>query len=205
MTLKPPRLPTGAGLPVPPSAVGQRDPRRRGGSRQTRGPAGRSARLAPVNLEPAWIELDGLRLRYLDTGEPATGKLPLLIIPGHTARIEGFVPMLPTLAAEHRVRRARPPGAAASPRSPTGATPSRSTRTPSSPCSMPRRSTRPSRWAAASAATWSCGSATGSPTGSPASCCGPPARRGRRSAAVAWLTDHVVGSKLLRKACSGRS
>lgn len=56
-----------------------------------------------MNLEPAWIELDGLRLRYLDTGEPATGKLPLLIIPGHTARIEGFVPMLPMLAAEHRV------------------------------------------------------------------------------------------------------
>jgi pimeloyl-ACP methyl ester carboxylesterase len=56
--------------------------------------------------ETSWIDVDGMRLRYLDTGPPsegAPGSLPLVIIPGHTARIEGFLPMLPTLAAAHRV------------------------------------------------------------------------------------------------------
>lgn len=52
--------------------------------------------------------VDGLRLRYLDTGPAAAdasveGPLPLLIIPGHTARIEGFLAMLPPLAAARRV------------------------------------------------------------------------------------------------------
>lgn len=52
----------------------------------------------------------GLRLRYVDVGptNPFVGAaddrpLPLVIIPGHTARIEGFDEMLPTLAADHRV------------------------------------------------------------------------------------------------------
>jgi pimeloyl-ACP methyl ester carboxylesterase len=56
--------------------------------------------------EPGWVDVDGMRLRYLDTGPPADGTadaLPLVIIPGHTARIEGFVAMLPALAAAHRV------------------------------------------------------------------------------------------------------
>ena len=52
--------------------------------------------------EPSWVDVDGMRLRYLDTG-PVEGSLPLLVIPGHTARIEGFLPMVPALAAAHRV------------------------------------------------------------------------------------------------------
>jgi pimeloyl-ACP methyl ester carboxylesterase len=58
-----------------------------------------------------WVDVDGMRLRYLDTdpaGDGASaaasaGSLPLLIIPGHTARIEGFLAMVPALAAAHRV------------------------------------------------------------------------------------------------------
>ncbi|HWJ97143.1 MAG TPA: alpha/beta hydrolase [Acidimicrobiales bacterium] len=59
--------------------------------------------------EPSWVDVDGMRLRYLDTdptgGPPADGDaLPLLVIPGHTARIEGFGPMIAAgLAAAHRV------------------------------------------------------------------------------------------------------
>ena len=59
---------------------------------------------------PAWVEIDGLRLRYLDVGptadgteDPASTRLPLLVIPGHTARLEGFDEMVPTLAAHRRV------------------------------------------------------------------------------------------------------
>lgn len=61
-----------------------------------------------------WIEIDGLRLRCLDTGPTApageAAGLPLLVIPGHTARIEGFVPMVPALAGHHRVIIADLPG-----------------------------------------------------------------------------------------------
>lgn len=57
-----------------------------------------------LDLTPQWIDLDGMRLRYLDVGpESATDELPFVVIPGHTARIEGFLPMLPALAASHRV------------------------------------------------------------------------------------------------------
>jgi 4,5:9,10-diseco-3-hydroxy-5,9,17-trioxoandrosta-1(10),2-diene-4-oate hydrolase len=56
-------------------------------------------------VETTWIEVDGLRLRIHDAG-PAAGapadRLPLLVIPGHTARIEGFEAMAPTLAEHHR-------------------------------------------------------------------------------------------------------
>lgn len=42
-----------------------------------------------------WIEVGGVRLRYLDTGAaPGDARLPLLVIPGHTARIEGFDALL---------------------------------------------------------------------------------------------------------------
>lgn len=55
--------------------------------------------------QTSWVDVDGMRLRYLDTGEPsaAAGALPLIVIPGHTARIEGFLSMLPALAPAHRV------------------------------------------------------------------------------------------------------
>lgn len=56
-------------------------------------------------LEPGWVELDGVRLRYLDVGpeHPDDTSTTLLVIPGHTARIDGFLPMVPDLAARHRV------------------------------------------------------------------------------------------------------
>ena len=54
-----------------------------------------------------WVRVNGLRLEVLDTGpdseSPHPAPLPLLVIPGHTARIEGFDDMIPSLAARHRV------------------------------------------------------------------------------------------------------
>jgi pimeloyl-ACP methyl ester carboxylesterase len=47
------------------------------------------------------IDVGGIGLRYIDVG-PRHGT-PLLIIPGHTARIEGFDAMVPALSADHRV------------------------------------------------------------------------------------------------------
>jgi pimeloyl-ACP methyl ester carboxylesterase len=49
----------------------------------------------------------GLRVRYIDVGptEPAAGEpaLPLLLIPGHTSRVEEYDAMVPALARRHRV------------------------------------------------------------------------------------------------------
>ncbi len=64
-----------------------------------------------VDLTPSEATVAGLRLRYLDTGpteptepaDPAGDRPPLLVIPGHTARIEGFLAMVPDLARRHRV------------------------------------------------------------------------------------------------------
>lgn len=53
----------------------------------------------------AWVTIDGMRLRHLDVA-PSSGEAdgpPLLIIPGHTARIEGFVDLVPLLAGRRRV------------------------------------------------------------------------------------------------------
>jgi len=65
------------------------------------------------------VTIDGCRLRYIDVGplgvddhvadkdraDDAAGTVPrtLLVLPGHTARIEGFDEMMPVLAARHRV------------------------------------------------------------------------------------------------------
>jgi pimeloyl-ACP methyl ester carboxylesterase len=61
----------------------------------------------PRWADTRWADIAGLRLRYLDVGPsaPVDGEaaLPLLVIPGHTARIEGFLPMVPLLAEHHRV------------------------------------------------------------------------------------------------------
>lgn len=57
-----------------------------------------------MDWTPQWADIDGLHLRYLDvgpTGEPRG--LPLLIIPGHTARIDGYLDLVPALAQGHRV------------------------------------------------------------------------------------------------------
>lgn len=60
--------------------------------------------------ERSWMTIDGIRLRYVDTGNPPgdvrrrqRDSLPLVIIPGHTARIEGFDEMVPLLATHRRV------------------------------------------------------------------------------------------------------
>lgn len=59
----------------------------------------------------SWVEVGGLRLRVLDTGAVADPAAPtLLVIPGHTARIEGFAEVVPVLAARHRVVLADLPG-----------------------------------------------------------------------------------------------
>lgn len=50
--------------------------------------------------------IGGMQLRYLDlgpTGPAAAADPPLLVIPGHTARIEGFAELAPLLAERHRV------------------------------------------------------------------------------------------------------
>jgi pimeloyl-ACP methyl ester carboxylesterase len=64
----------------------------------------------------SWIEVDGLRLRHLDVG-PTEGDAdgpPLLVIPGHTARIEGFEELAPLLARRRRVIVIDCPGSGAS-------------------------------------------------------------------------------------------
>jgi pimeloyl-ACP methyl ester carboxylesterase len=68
--------------------------------------------VTPTRFDQRDIEVDGMRLRYVDegpTGE-AGGPEPLVVIPGHTARIEGFDEVLPTLAARRRVVVADLPG-----------------------------------------------------------------------------------------------
>ncbi len=54
--------------------------------------------------ETRFVVVSSMRLRILDTGAPAdpTG-LPLLVIPGHTARIDGFADLLAALDGGRRV------------------------------------------------------------------------------------------------------
>ena len=57
------------------------------------------------------VEVGGIGLRVLDTGPVDDPASPvLLVIPGHTARIEGFAEVVPVLAARHRVVVADLPG-----------------------------------------------------------------------------------------------
>lgn len=61
---------------------------------------------ADLLLSARMIEVGGMWLRHLDVGpsDPSAEEaLPLLVIPGHTARIEGFVEMVPALAERRRV------------------------------------------------------------------------------------------------------
>lgn len=48
------------------------------------------------------VDIAGIALRYIDEG-PRAAPVTLLVIPGHTARIEGFDAMVPALAQQHRV------------------------------------------------------------------------------------------------------
>ena len=54
-------------------------------------------------FERGWMTVDGMRLRVLDTGPGAADSDVLLIIPGHTARIDGFDALVSALAPSHRV------------------------------------------------------------------------------------------------------
>lgn len=60
-----------------------------------------------IDLTDHLVHLDvaGVRVRVLDVPAAPAARSPrtLLVIPGHTARIEGFAAMVPLLAAEHRV------------------------------------------------------------------------------------------------------
>jgi len=51
------------------------------------------------------VTVDGLRLRYVDVGptDSAAQPLPLVIIPGHTSRLEGYDPLVRLLSPRHRV------------------------------------------------------------------------------------------------------
>lgn len=75
----------------------------------------RAPRAVPATgLPTREVLVDGLRLRVAEAG-PADhhdrgGRPPLLVIPGHTARIEGLEPLVRRLAAHHRVVVADLPG-----------------------------------------------------------------------------------------------
>lgn len=52
------------------------------------------------------VVVNGIRLRYLDVDarvHPSGATAPLVVIPGHTARIEGFDEMVPALSEHRRV------------------------------------------------------------------------------------------------------
>lgn len=65
---------------------------------------------ANTGLVTSDVWVDGLRLRVADTGPVSAGGPPLLVIPGHTARIEGLEPLVRRLAVGHRVVVADLPG-----------------------------------------------------------------------------------------------
>lgn len=59
----------------------------------------------PALPAPRWAEIGGIRIRYVDVGprQPVATSGTLLVIPGHTARIDGYVDMIPALSEHHRV------------------------------------------------------------------------------------------------------
>lgn len=67
-------------------------------------PAG-PVRVPVTRYEQHDLTIDGLRIRYIDEGptEPDATTRALVILPGHTARIEGFDDMIPLLSQHHRV------------------------------------------------------------------------------------------------------
>jgi pimeloyl-ACP methyl ester carboxylesterase len=68
-------------------------------------PPTRPVRVPASRYEQRDVGVDGLRIRYIDEGptETAPATRTLVIIPGHTARLEGFDEMVPVLAEHHRV------------------------------------------------------------------------------------------------------
>jgi pimeloyl-ACP methyl ester carboxylesterase len=69
-----------------------------------------------VDLATGDVTVAGLRLRHLDVAprHPDERSTRLLVVPGHTARIEGFAAMVPVLAERHRVLVLDMPGSGAS-------------------------------------------------------------------------------------------
>jgi pimeloyl-ACP methyl ester carboxylesterase len=49
------------------------------------------------------LELDGLRLRYIDVGPERRDRGVVVLIPGHTSRIEEYDGLVPALSRSHRV------------------------------------------------------------------------------------------------------
>jgi 2-hydroxy-6-oxonona-2,4-dienedioate hydrolase len=62
-------------------------------------------RQVPTTVYPQHdLVVDGCRLRYIDEGPTGSDRgEPLVVLPGHTARIEGFDAMMPELTKHHRV------------------------------------------------------------------------------------------------------
>ena len=65
----------------------------------------RPVRVRATPHEQKDLEVLGLRLRYIDVGptDPESPGLPLLLIHGHTSRIEEYDDLVPHLAEHHRV------------------------------------------------------------------------------------------------------
>ncbi len=65
----------------------------------------RPAAVAGSRFPQLDVEVEGCSLRYVDTGPTAatTSGPPLIVIPGHTSRIEGYDELSSTLAERHRV------------------------------------------------------------------------------------------------------
>lgn len=61
-------------------------------------------------IEFGTLDVDGMTLRCFDVGADVASGLPLLLIPGHTSRIEGMVDVAEVLARERRVICAEMPG-----------------------------------------------------------------------------------------------
>ena len=71
------------------------------------GPAGpppqRPRLVQATAFEQRDVRVGGLRLRYVDVGPLAPPRAPLVLLPGHTSRIEEYDRLVPALAREQRV------------------------------------------------------------------------------------------------------
>lgn len=56
-----------------------------------------------TSFEQRDVNVNGLRLRYIDVGTSRPGQLPLLLIHGHTSRIEEYEALVRTLSKDMRV------------------------------------------------------------------------------------------------------
>jgi pimeloyl-ACP methyl ester carboxylesterase len=68
-------------------------------------PAARPVAVSTTRFEQHDVEVLGARVRYIDVGptDQTTAADTIVILPGHTARIEGYDAIVPALAAAHRV------------------------------------------------------------------------------------------------------